>query len=179
MSRYDPSIPKFGENQTTMAETESQVSLAYGVAITELDTLLNLVRLVEPPPAEDANALERYRDLVFQDIGRLAKKLNSSKRYLKARDAQFHYRAKRLRTNDRVDRLRLWNREKKQELEACRLQSGDIGYQTAQHRFEEEKRVMIKCYGLERLWERAMKRERLSKIEGDDLSSGCETSMEE
>ncbi|KAH7161274.1 hypothetical protein EDB81DRAFT_924684 [Dactylonectria macrodidyma] len=173
MSRYDPSIPKSGENQTTMAETESQVSLAYGVAITELDTLLNLVRLVEPPSAKDAHALEKHQ------IGRLAKKLNSSKQYLKARDAQFHYRAKRLRTKDRVDRLRLWNREKKQELEACRLQSGDIGYEAALHRFEEEKRVMIKCYGLERLWEKAMKRERLSKIEGDDLSSGCETSMEE
>ncbi|KAH7013619.1 hypothetical protein EDB80DRAFT_377897 [Ilyonectria destructans] len=179
MSRYDPSIPKSGENRTTMADTESQVSLAYGVAVTELDNILKLVRLVEPPPTEDVNALKRYPDLVFHHVKRLAKKVNFSKRYLKARDTQFHYRAKRLRTKDRVNRLRLWNREKKQELEACRLQSGDAGLEAAQHRFNEEKRVMIKCYGLEGLWEKAMKREELSKMEGDDLSSGCETSMEE
>lgn len=30
---------------------------------------------------------------------------------------------------------------------------------------------MIKCYGLEELWEKAMKREQLSKAGADDLSS--------
>ncbi|KPM35380.1 hypothetical protein AK830_g11189 [Neonectria ditissima] len=162
MFRYDPSILRSGENWTTMAETESQ-----------------LVHLVGSPPPGGTDNLERCHDTVFQDVKRLAKKVNFSRKYLKARDAQFHYKAKRLRTKDRVERLRLWNREKKQELEACRLQSGDAGHEAALSRFEEEKRVMIKCYGLEELWEKAMKREHLSKAGADDLSSGCETSMED
>ncbi|KAF4461814.1 hypothetical protein FALBO_11379 [Fusarium albosuccineum] len=179
MSEFDPSVLKPGENRTTMEETETQVSLAYGLAIHELDIILELVQLVQAPPGDDLEALKTYRDLVVKDVRRLEKKVNISKKYLKAHEGQFHYQAKRLRTTDRIDRLRLWNRQKKQELEASRLAHGDKGYETTSQRFEEEKRVMIKCYKLEGLWERAMKREQSAAAEGDDLSSDCDTSMEE
>ncbi|KAM0426217.1 hypothetical protein ACHAPT_008567 [Fusarium lateritium] len=178
-AEFDPSVTKSGDNQTTMEETENQVSLAYSMALHELDIILELVRKVRVPPTDDLEALKTYRDLVISDVTRLDKKVNISKKYLKARDAQFHYQAKRLRTPDRIDRLRLWYREKKQEMEASRLRHGDRGYQAALERFEEEKRVMIKCYKLEGLWKKAMKREESVKSEGDDLSSDCETSIEE
>ncbi|KAM5348840.1 hypothetical protein ACJ41O_008663 [Fusarium nematophilum] len=179
MSQYDPSVLKPGENRTTMEEAENQVSLAYAVAMKEFDVILELVRLVETPPGDDLEALKKFRDTVAKDVRRIAMRVNISKQYLTARDAQFHYLAKRLRTKDRIDRLRLWDREKKQELEACRLQSGPRGYEAAVLRFEEEKRVMIKCYELEGLWEKAMRREKSTVTEGDDLSSDCETSIEE
>ncbi|KAF4978762.1 hypothetical protein FZEAL_4907, partial [Fusarium zealandicum] len=179
MSEFDPSVLKAGEDRTSVEETENEVSLAYGMAMSELDIILELIRLVQTPPGDDFEALKIYRDMVVKDVRRLDMKVNISKQYLKARDAQFHYRAKRLRTGDRIDRLRLWDREKKQELEASRLRHGDRAYERVLHRYEEEKRVMIKCYKLEGLWEKAVRREESTKSEGDDLSSDCETSMEE
>lgn len=175
---FDPSMPKAGDGQMSMDETEVEVSLAYGMALHELRIILELVRGVRVPPTDNLEDLKTYRELVISDVTRLDKKVNISMKYLKARDAQFHYQAKRLRTSDRIDRLRLWYREKKHEMEACRLRHGDKGYQAALKRFEEEKRVMIKCYELEGLWEKAMKREESAKSEGeDDLSSDCETIM--
>ncbi|KAF4447847.1 hypothetical protein F53441_8652 [Fusarium austroafricanum] len=179
MSNFDPSAAKTGENHSTMEETENQVSLAYGMAIHELDVILELLNLVEEPSGENFQALISYRDQMAKDIRRLLARVNISSQILKARDAQFHYQAKRLRTTDRIDRLRLWNREKKQELEAARLRNGEKGYEAARQRFEEQKRVMIKCYRLEDLWEKAMQREKSAEAGGDDLSSDCETSMEE
>ncbi|KAJ3465437.1 hypothetical protein MRS44_006095 [Fusarium solani] len=159
-AQFDPSVPKAGDSQMSMDETEVEVSLAYGMALHELRIILELT----------------YRELVISDVTRLDKKVNISMDYLRARDAQFHYQAKRLRTPDRVDRLRLWNREKKHEMEACRLRHGDKGYQAALKRFEEEKRVMVKCYELEGLWKKAMEREESVKSDReDDLSSDCET----
>ncbi|RSL67700.1 hypothetical protein CEP54_003072 [Fusarium duplospermum] len=174
-SLFDPSVPKAGDGKISMDETEVEVSLAYSMALHELRIILELVQGVRIPPSDDLEALKTYRELVISDVTRLDKKVNISMDYLKARDAQFHYQAKRLRTPDRIDRLRLWNREKKYEMEACRLRHGDKGYQAALKRFEEEKRVMIKCYELEELWEKAMEREEHVKSEGDDdLSSDCE-----
>ena len=63
-------------------------------------------------------------------------------------------------------------------LEACRLQSGEPGYEAARRRFEEEKRVMIKCYELEELWELAMQAEDQIGIVEDDLSSACDSCSE-
>ncbi|KAJ4192738.1 hypothetical protein NW767_000747 [Fusarium falciforme] len=175
-AQFDPSVPKAGDGQMSMDETEVEVSLAYGMALHELRIILELVRGVRIPPSDDLEALKTYRELVISDVTRLDKKVNISMDYLRARDAQFHYQAKRLRTPDRIDRLRLWNREKKHEMEACRLRYGDKGYQAALKRFEEEKRVMIKCYELEGLWKKAMEREESVKSDGDDdLSSDCET----
>ncbi|KAM0562709.1 hypothetical protein ACHAPJ_001546 [Fusarium lateritium] len=179
MSNFDPSVVKAGENHTTMEETENQVSLAYGMAIHELDTILKLVNFIPKPPGDDLGALKAYRDQVARDVRRLVARVNISNKILKARDTQFHYQAKRLRTVDRIDRLRLWNREMKQELEAARLRDGDRGFEAAKQRFEEQKRVMVKCYNLDSLWEKAMRREKAASSEGDDLSSDCETSMEE
>ena len=179
MSSFDPSVVKAGENQTTIEETETQVSLAYGMAIHELDIILELVNFIQKPPEDDYEALKVYRDQMTKDVRRLVARVNISSEILKARDAQFHYHAKRLRTTDRIDRLRLWHREKKQELEAARLRDGERGFEAASKRLEEQKRVMIKCYKLEGLWDKAMQREESASVHGDDLSSDCETSMEE
>ncbi|RGP79614.1 hypothetical protein FLONG3_2362 [Fusarium longipes] len=179
MSSFDPSVVKAGENHTTMEETESQASLAYGMAVHELDIILELVNFIREPPGDDHEALKAYRDQTTKDVRRLLARVNISSGILKARDAQFHYHAKRLRTADRIDRLRLWNREKKQELEAARLRDGVRGFEAASKRLEEQKRVMIKCYKLEGLWDKAMQREMSKDANGDDLSSDCETSMEE
>ncbi|KAF7547633.1 hypothetical protein G7046_g8945 [Stylonectria norvegica] len=180
MSEFDPSVPKPGETRMTAQEAEEAVSLAYGVAMLELDVLLKMVSEVAKPPGDKLDDLKKYRDVVVQDVRRIGLRLNLSKKYLKTRDSQFHYHAKRLRTKDRIDRLRLWDREKQKELEACRIKSGAAGYEQALRSYDETKRVMIRCYKLETLWERAMKREMSAATQGDDdLSSSCETSMEE
>ncbi|KAL6923349.1 hypothetical protein FSST1_000623 [Fusarium sambucinum] len=179
MSSFDPSVVKAGENHTTIEETENQVSLAYGMAIHELDIILELVNFIQEPPGDDHEALKAYHDRTTKDVRRLLARINISSGILKARDAQFHYHAKRLRTTDRIDRLRLWNREKKQELEAARLRDGERGFEAASKRLEEQKRVVIKCYKLESLWDKAIQREKSASTQSDDLSSDCETSMEE
>lgn len=174
-AQFDPSVPKAGDGQMSMEETEVEVSLAYGMALHELGIILKMVREVRIPPSGNLDALKTSRELVISDVTRLDKKVNISMDYLRARDTQFHYQAKRLRTQDRIDRLRLWNREKEHEVEACRLRHGDKGYKAALERFEEEKRVTIKCYELEGLWKKAMERENSVKSSGDDdLSSDCE-----
>ncbi|KAL2692067.1 hypothetical protein Neosp_002470 [[Neocosmospora] mangrovei] len=174
--QFDPSIPKAGEGQVTMDKTEAEVSLAYSMALHELQIILKMIREVRLPPSDDLETLKTHRELVISDVTRLDKKVNISMEYLRARDAQFHCQAKRLRTPDRIDRLRLWYREKKHQMEASRLQHGDKGYQAALERFEEEKRVTIKCYELDGLWKKAMKREESVKSGGeDDLASDCET----
>lgn len=176
LNQYDPSVPKAGENSTTYTETEFEVNFAYGVALKELDVLLKMVGEAAKPPADDdVEGLRRYRDIVAHDVRRIGLRVQLSKKYLKAHDAQFHYHAKRLRTTDRTDRLRLWQRQKLRELEGVRLQSGDAGYERASARLDEEKRVMIRCYNLEQYWARALRREMRSQAQGDDLSSGCET----
>ena len=180
LNQFDPSVPKPDENLTTFAETEKEVSLAYNVALNELEVLLKMVGEAEKPPEDDdIEGLKRYRDIIAQDVRRIGLRVNLTKKYLKARDAQFHYHAKRLRSKDRTDRLRLWYRQKKRELEGIHLQSGDAGHETALERLEEEQRVMVRCYNLEKYWERAMKMENNIRSQGDDLSSGCETDFEE
>lgn len=176
---FDPSIAKPGENNATYEEMETEVSLAYSVSIRELNVLLKMVSEVEKAPKDDMEALKRYRDIIIQDVRRLEMRLYLSKEYLEAREKQFHYHAKRLRTQDRADRLRLWNREKMKKLEGIQLQAGDVGYQAALAQLEEERRVMIRCYDLELVWERAMAREMKSLTERDDLSSGTETDLED
>ncbi|KAF5018765.1 hypothetical protein F66182_9250 [Fusarium sp. NRRL 66182] len=175
---FDPSVVKADDNRTTMEETETQVSFAYDMGIKELKVILQLANFVQKPPGDDLEALKAYRDQVTKDVRRLVLRANISKTILKARDAQFHYQAKRLRTADRIDRLRLWNREQNQEMEIAKLQGGDKGLEAVRRRLEEEKRVMIKCYNLESLWEKAMRREKSTNAQEDDLSSDCETSME-
>lgn len=177
---FDPSVAKPGENYATYEDMENEVSLAYSVSIGQLDVLLKMVSGVEKASKGDGlEALKRYREFVIQDVRRLEMRLHLSKEYLQTQEMQFHYHVKRRRTQDRADRLRLWNREKLKKLEGVQLQLGDVSYQAGLAPLEEERRVMIRCYDLEKVWERAMAREMKSVAEGDDLSSGADTDLEE
>ena len=42
-AQFDPSVPKAGDSQMSMDETEVEVSLAYGMALHELRIILELV----------------------------------------------------------------------------------------------------------------------------------------
>ena len=177
MDAYDPSTPTPGENETTMRDTEHQVSIAYKDCLGELDVLLKLAqRFEEPPQDEDLDSLKQYRRAVVQDVTRLQRKIGLCQKYIKVRDRSFHYKAKRLRTQDRSNRLRWWWREKLQEVEAARLQRGDEAAERARTGVEEARRVTVKCYGLDQLWKQAVEAEKKSMMNRtDDSSSGCET----
>lgn len=162
-----------------MEETENYVTLAYDAAQEELNIFLEMIERVNPAPSDDLEELKRWRASVTGDLSRMEKRINISKEYLRARERSFHYEAKRLRTTDRIDRLRLWNRQKKAEVIAHGCQGGEPGRDAAQRRFQTEKRVILKCYDLEELWDKALRREKASKLEGEDLSSGCETDIED
>ncbi|CAM1506304.1 Fc.00g059450.m01.CDS01 [Cosmosporella sp. VM-42] len=175
MSRFDPSTPNPGEDQTTYAETERRVSDAYEVALGELDVLVKMVsEVAKPPKNDDLEQLKQFRDTVSKDVWRLGMRLEISKKYFRACEKEFHYFATRLRTTDRVTRLRLLEREKNERLEAVRLQSGDAARAKALKPFEERKRVLIQCYELGELWGEALRAEK----DGDELSGDCDTSTE-
>jgi hypothetical protein len=80
MTMYDPSTSVQGEEETTMRQTEHQVSIAYDEGMAELDLLLELAnRFEEPPPsakndsdaADELAALRRYRTANVKDVARM------------------------------------------------------------------------------------------------------------
>lgn len=111
----------------TFDVAEKYVSSAYHDAQEEFNIFPGMIKRVDAIPGNDLDALKRWRGLVIGDLARMEKRIKIGKEFLHARDREFHYEAKLRRTSDRIDRMRIWNRQNKEEIAAAGYQSGELG----------------------------------------------------
>lgn len=145
----DPTIYRFGDENTTLKETSESVSQAYNKSIDTLNTLLDLS--IELRTNGTYHTTQSYA-LMEQHIERM-------KSILESENLRFYYMSKAIRSSDKVDKLRAWKAMTKQDVELALLKSGEERREEARRRNVELVKWVVREYGLGELWVQAEQRD--------------------